>query len=341
MYPPKKIIYIGNQLRKGDERTLTTIDTLSNHLRSEGFLVISASAKKNKAARLLDMLFTIFIHKKGTKAVLIDTYSTQNFWYAVAVGNLCRLLQLPYIPILHGGNLPTRLKKSEWQAKKLFHGAKINVAPSYYLLEVFQREGYQNTICIPNTIETKKYAFKHRASVLPKLLWVRSFAEIYNPLLALKIIDKIRELYPIAALCMVGPDKDGSLERCKKYAKEKNLPVTFTGKLSKEAWTTLAKDYDIFINTTHFDNTPVSVIEAIALGLPVISTNVGGVSFLLENKKDALLVPDDDTEAFVEAIVHLCNTSSLTKVLVENARRKAEGFDWENVKHLWDALLKD
>ena len=140
---------------------------------------------------------------------------------------------------------------------------------------------------------------------------------------------------------MVGPDKDGSLEMCKKYAAEKKLPVTFSGKLTKEDWIALAKEYDIFINTTHFDNTPVSVIEAMALGLPVVSTNVGGVPYLLDNKKEALLVPDDDSEAFVEAIVSLCNNSSLTRGLVQNARRKAEDFDWKNVKHLWDALLKD
>lgn len=337
----KKLVYIGNQLRENNKGTLTTLDSLSNHLQNEGYEIVTASSKKNKALRLLDMLFTVFKNRKVLDYVLIDTYSTQNFWYTVAVANLCRLLRLSYIPILHGGNLPARLKKSQYQSKKLFHGAKINVAPSFYLLKAFQKEGYQNITCIPNSFEIKKYPYKHRAAVLPKLLWVRSFAEIYNPLLALKILEKIREFYPIATLCMVGPDKDGSMETCKVYAKSKNLPVTFTGKLTKDAWTALAKEYDIFINTTHFDNTPVSVMEAMALGLPVISTNVGGVPFLVENKKEGLLVPDGDKDAFVESIVQLCNNSSLTKVLVENARRKAEGFDWENVKHLWDTLLKD
>lgn len=337
----KKIVYIGNQLSQSSKGTLTTIDSLSNYLKEEGFFVVAASRKKNKLSRLCDMLFTVLNHRKTAQNVLIDTYSTQNFWFAVAVGNLCRLLKLPYYPILHGGNLPERLVKSKWQAKKLFHGAKTNIAPSLYLLKKFHDAGFQNTICIPNTIDILKYPIKERKGVLPKLLWVRSFAEIYNPFLAILILERIREIYPIATLCMVGPDKDGLLAKCKEYVQSKNLPVTFTGKLSKEEWIKLSLEYDIFINTTNFDNTPVSVIEAMALGLPVISTKVGGMPFLLENRKDGLLVPPNDTEAFVEAIVSLCSNDALSKSIIKNARSKVVEYDWQIVKHLWLKLFKE
>lgn len=336
----KRILYIGNKLaHKGS--TVTSIETLGLFLENEGYIIYTASRIKNKAFRFLDMLIKTIRYSKKVDCVLIDTYSTQNFWFAVAVGNVCRLLQLPYVPILRGGDLPNRLDKTPSQSKKLFHGAKVNVAPSNYLLQIFKEKGFQNTLYIPNTIAIEKYPLKKRDHILPKLLWVRSFAKIYNPLLALQVYERIKALYPIASLCMVGPDKDGSLEKCKEYAKSKNLDVVFTGKLEKEKWIALSQDYDIFINTTHFDNTPVSVIEAMALGLPVISTKVGGIPYLLENKKEALLVPDNDKDAFIDGIVTLCNDSSLTKILVQNARKKVEGFDWDYVKHLWNTLLND
>ena len=66
--------------------------------------------------------------------------------------------------------------------------------------------------------------------------------------------------------------------------------MNFTGKLSKQEWRDLSKDYNVFINTTNFDNTPVSVIEAMALGIPVVSTNVGGLPFLITDKVDGVLV---------------------------------------------------
>ncbi len=337
----KKILYIGNKLSHSEKTTIATIDVLSNNLEREGFEIVTASSKSNKFLRLFEMLYTVLFFRKNAVCVLIDTYSTQNFWYAVAVGNVCRMLQFPYIPILHGGNLPERLVKSPYQSKKLFHGANVNVAPSNYLLNSFVDSGFKNTICIPNTIVIDNYTFKQRNGVIPKLLWVRSFAEIYNPLLAIKILERVLELYSIASLCMVGPDKDGSLQKCKEYAERKKLPVSFTGKLKKEEWIKLSSEYDIFINTTNFDNTPVSVIEAMALGLPVISSNVGGIPFLLENRKDGLLVPPNNTEAFVEAIVSLCSNDALSKSIIKNARSKVEEYDWHIVKHLWLKLFKD
>src|SRR5690606_31616955 len=94
-----------------------------------------------------------------------------------------------------------------------------------------------------------------------------------------------------ASLCMVGPDTDGSLSQVKALAKQLKVSVKFTGKLTKSEWNQLSKEYNIFINTTNFDNMPVSVIEAMALGLPVVSTNVGGLPYLITDGVDGMLVP--------------------------------------------------
>ena len=139
---------------------------------------------------------------------------------------------------------------------------------------------------------------------------------------------------------MVGPDSDGSLSKVKKFAKKQKVTVNFTGKLSKKKWTNLSKDYNIFINTTNFDNAPVSVIEAMALGLPIVSTNVGGIPFLIANKKEGILVEQNNTEAMVNAIKSIYNNNKLAKLLTINARRKVEQFDWQEVKKLWFEILK-
>ncbi len=221
----------------------------------------------------------------------------------------------------------------------LFNNAHINVSPSHYLQEVFLQFGYKNVVCIPNSIEIKNYQFNQRP-VKPNLLWVRSFAEIYNPLLALQVYKKLLHQYPDATLSMVGPEKDGSLARCKKYTKEHHLPVEFTGKLSKQEWIEHSKGFSIFINTTNFDNTPVSVIEAMALGLPVVTTNVGGIPYLLKENEDALLVQPNSETAFIEALETLLNEPQTVALLTKNARKKAESFDWEKVKCQWFDILK-
>ncbi len=178
-----------------------------------------------------------------------------------------------------------------------------------------------------------------REELRPKLLWVRSFAEIYNPMMALKVLEKLRTDFPNATLCMVGPEKDGSLQKCMDYAKSKNLNVKFTGKLSKPAWRDLSVAYDIFINTTNFDNTPVSVMEAMALGLPIVTTNVGGIPFLMTHNEEGVLVPENDVVEMATAVKKLISEERTGVFLTENARKKAETFDWEIVKHDWDKLL--
>lgn len=321
------------------DRTLTTLDTLSMNLIEEGYSVTTASSFRWKPLRLLHMLWRVFWQGKKNSVVLIDTYSSQNFWYAVATAWLSRMKGLRYIPILHGGNLPERLKKSPYQSKQLFGKAYRNVAPSPYLFDVFQGAGYTNVVQVSNSLELNNYPFKERIHLQPNLLWVRSFAEIYNPEMALQVLEFLLPKYPKANLCMIGPDKDGSLERCKRIAKEKGLPVRFTGKLSKAAWRTMATEYDIFINTTNFDNTPVSVMEAMALGMPVVSTEVGGIPHLLSNRDDALLVSAQDPMAMHDAIVDLLEDSTLAHRLSITGRKKVEAFDWENVKTKWMDLL--
>jgi glycosyltransferase involved in cell wall biosynthesis len=138
---------------------------------------------------------------------------------------------------------------------------------------------------------------------------------------------------------MVGPDSDGCLNDVKEYAKSLGLKVTFTGKLNKEDWISLSKNYNIFINTTNFDNTPVSVIEAMALGLPVISTNVGGMPFLIENQKTGILVAPNSIESFVTEINKIMTSPEKANHLAMVARKKVEDFDWSRIKTQWIKVL--
>jgi glycosyltransferase involved in cell wall biosynthesis len=334
----KNLLYIGNKLSKHGV-TPTTIEILGVLLEREGFVVSYASSQKNIYFRMIDMLWCIFQNRK-VDCVLIDTYSTTNFWYAFTTSQLCRLLKLKYIPILHGGNLPFRLKSNPKICNMIFNHSYHNVSPSHYLLEKFKEQGFNNLIYIPNGIEIENYPFKERKKASANLLWVRSFDKIYNPLMAVEVFYTIKKKYTEATLCMVGPEKDGSLLSAKQKAKDLKLEVLFTGKLSKQDWVNLSKEYTVFINTTHFDNMPISVVEAMSLGLAVVSTNVGGIPYLLENKKEGLLVQDNNVDEMVSAIEKIIENPDLFLNLTSHARTKAESFDWESVKHDWITTLK-
>ncbi|WP_298421470.1 glycosyltransferase family 4 protein [uncultured Kordia sp.] len=332
------IVYVGN-IVSGHGKTATTIETLGKLLQNEDFEIRVTSNKQNKILRMFDMLWTVFKHRKKTSKVLIDTYSTSNFYYAYLVSKLCILLKIKYIPILHGGNLEERLKNSVSKSETIFKNSEINVCPSLFLKTKFEAHGYTNLVHIPNNIELNDYPFKERKQVKARLLWVRSFAEIYNPTMAIKVVNVLKNKGLEVELCMVGPEKDDSFTKTKTVAKELNIEVTFTGKLSKHDWISRAKAYDIFINTTNFDNMPVSLIEAMALGMPIVSTNVGGIPFLIENLKDGLLVESNNVNEMVKAIEKLIKSPELVQKLTKQAKQKATQFDWEIVKNQWKTLL--
>src|SRR5690606_41946312 len=275
----KNLLYIGNHLSQ-QRSNISAIGIVGPKLEQEGYQVSYASSKPNKLARLLDMLWTCLSHRKKVDVVLIDTYSTQNFYYALLVSQLCRGLALPYIPILHGGNLPSRLKTNPLWSQMLFKPAFALVSPSVYLKEAFEASGYKKLQYIPNSLELEQYEFQEKEYSEVTLLWVRAFASIYNPELAVHVLKALQVQGINASLWMVGPHTDGSMERVKSLATNFGVSVTITGELPKKDWIALAKDYNIFINTTNYDNMPVSVIEAMALGLPVVSTNVGGLPYL-------------------------------------------------------------
>ena len=333
-----KILYIGNNLVKKTNYA-TSMDILSSLLNLEGFTIYKCSSKSNKIRRLLEMCFAIIRYKNKVDCVLIDTYSTSNFYYALLTSQLCRLFKINYLPILRGGNLPYRLKQNPRLSSLIFNNSYQNIAPSGYLKYEFEIKGYKSLL-IPNVIPIIKYNFKNRQRLQPKLLYVRSFAKIYNPTMAIEVLKELKKKYSEATLCMIGPDKDGTLKDVKHLINTYDLQdsVEITGVLSKKEWHKKSEEFDIFINTTNVDNTPISVIEAMALGLPVVSTNVGGLPYLISNNIDGVLVDKEQPLLMANEIHKIIekNKSSFAK----KARSKVENFDWSVVKNEWLKLLQ-
>lgn len=335
-----KILYVGNILSK-QGYSATTIEIFGALLEQEGFEVIYTSSVKNKLLRFIDMLFKTIVNAKKVDYVLIDTYSTQNFWYAFFVSQLCRAFVVKFIPILHGGDLPNRIKNSPSFSKMIFRYAYFNVVPSNYLLKNLEQFNFPNLVLIPNSIEIENYPFKERVNQsIPRLLWVRSIDSIYNPEMGIKVLTLLKSKFPQAKLSMVGPYKGINEQQFSAIIKKYNSDVVVTGKMTKPDWIKLSENFNIFINTTHFDNTPVSLIEALALGLPVVSTNVGGIPYLVTNRETALLVNDSDSQAMADAIKELIENPDLAQRLAANGRKMVEQFDWQIVKNQWKEILK-
>ncbi len=332
------VLYFGNMLSvhgKSPSFIEEIVPKLHKHLD-----IASYSSKESKLARLFDMIFGFYRDRNRCQLVLIDCYSSTAFWYVVLISALARWYKIPYVPVLHGGDLPTRLKSWPRVSKFVFGNSKTNVSPSLYLQDHFSKAGFK-VIFIPNFIELGHYPFRKRGRLQPKLLWVRAFHQIYNPALAIDVLKLLAQRFSNATLCMIGTDKDGSMDEVKNKAAAQGVShqLEIPGYLSKNDWKRKSKDFDIFINTTNFDNMPVSVVEAMALGLPVVSTNAGGLPYLINDMIDGMLTNRGDAAGFVAAIERLILEPELASRISDNARLKVEGFDWAVVSSQWRNLI--
>lgn len=333
-----KILYFGNKT-SGYKSSKSMLETLEP-LFGEFAIVRSASAKKNQLFRLADMVILFLRYYRSADFVLIDVYSTRAYLYTATIGRLAQFFGKKYVLILHGGNLPHRFIRKEKSMRKLFLRAHAVIAPSNYLKQFFESKGIP-THFIPNIIELSNYPFLERIEFKPTFLALRGFDKPYNPLMTLKTIEIVREKYPDVKLYFVGSTVETEYPAIVDYIQQHQLEknVEILPKMPKSEWIALSKKADFMLTNPVIDNTPVSVIEGMALGLVIVSTDVGGVPFLVNNNENACLVSSDNENEMAAVLFELLSNQSKCKELTKNGRLKAASFDWEIVKEDWKKIV--
>jgi glycosyltransferase involved in cell wall biosynthesis len=324
-----------------DGGSRSVMEDLAVRLLQEGYNLVTASPYRSGVVRGAHMVATAFTRARDYDAAIVDVYSGRAFMWGEGVCSALRVLGKPYILVLRGGNLPAFAQRWPWRVRDLLNSATVVTTPSRYLFEEmkpFRKDLY----LLPNPLDLGAYTVKHRVRPEPRLAWLRSFHNIYNPSLAPKVLAIIKREFPNAHLTMVGPDKgDGSLQQTIDTAARLGVSdcLRIPGGVDKADVAQWINAGDIFLNTTNVDNTPISVLEAMACGLCIVSTNVGGIPYLVEHEQDGLLVPPGDAPAMAAAVRRILAEPDLADRLSANARKKAKGFDWSIILPAWESLL--
>lgn len=314
---------------------------LATRLSESGWQVTTTSAQHNRLLRPVDMLAATWRARHNYVLAQVDLFSGPAFIWAEAVCWLLRQLRKPYVLTLHGGNLPAFAQRRPQRARRLLDSAAAVTSPSRYLCD--QMGIYRSDIVLlPNPLELDNYLFVERLNPQPSLVWLRAFSSGYNPSLAASVVALLKRDFPEIHLLMIGPDKgDGSFESFQQTVKSLGVEsqVKCPGAVVRRDVPLWLNKGDIFLNTTDVDNTPVSIMEAMACGLCIVSTNVGGIPYLLDHEQNALLVPSNDPDAMAAAMRRILTEPGLAAQLSYNARRKAEQFDWETILRKWEMLF--
>jgi glycosyltransferase involved in cell wall biosynthesis len=250
---------------------------------------------------------------------------------------IAHALGKPVVMNYRSGEAPDHLRRSRiarWALRRV----ERNAVPSRFLRDVFA--GFSiDSIIVPNVIAVERFPYRPRVPLRPRLLSTRNLDGLYNVTCTLRAFHRVQALHPDASLTLVGDGTEA--ERLKTLVNTLSLRnVTFTGRVDPARIAAFYADHDIYVQSPDIDNMPASVLEAFASGLPVVSTEAGGIPAILRHGEDGLLAPVGDAEALAAHILHLLQDPDRARALAESAHHTLEAYTWPHVRGQWIALYR-
>jgi glycosyltransferase involved in cell wall biosynthesis len=213
-----------------------------------------------------------------------------------------------------------------------------NVVPSSYFDAIFRELGIPAQI-VPNVADLDRFRYRVRGVLRPRILSTRNFEPIYNIGCTLRAFARLQAVVPDASLVLVGAgSQEQDLRRLAAGLRLRN--VTFAGRVPQQDIHRFYAAADVYVQTPIIDNTPASVIEAFASGLPVVSTRVGGVPAILQDGVHGLLAPPDDDEAIAARVLKLLGNPALARRLAAAAFATCGAYAGRAVIERWRALYR-
>lgn len=253
---------------------------------------------------------------------------------------IARLRGIPAVVNYRGGEAERFLRKAAGSVRFSMRSAAALAVPSGFLQEVFARFGMDARI-VPNIIDLDKFRAGDPDAGDIHVVVARNLEPLYDIASALRALAMLRERHAGARMSVAGSGPErANLER---LASELGIAdrVRFTGRLDSQAMAALYREATLSLNPSLADNMPNSVLEALACGLPVVSTDVGGVPFLVRHGETALLVKPGDARAMADAMARLIEEGGLRDVLVRNGRAQVQAFTWRAVGPQWLGIYRE
>lgn len=327
----KDILFIGNYLseKRGSKGV---VETLVSQIDNSNFKLCSKF--ENKFFRLLDFIWSLFFTKYDE--IYVDIYSGQAFFFTKLSVLASKIRGKKIIGTLRGGALKEYDQNNNNTIIKTIKKINKLQSPSKFLIHYFNQNNL-NVNYVPNPISLIYFKYDRSKVVDNTILWVRAFDKIYNPSLAIRIVNELKKDVPDVKLTMIGPDR-GLLKECLQLIDILDLKnnIKILGKIPHGELPLYYQTHDIFLNTTSYESFGNALVEAAACGIPIISTSVGEIPYSWEHKKNIILINSFEAKAFSGVIGDLMQNHHLKSNLSLLARKKAEQYDISKIIPLWN-----
>ena len=262
--------------------------------------------------------------------------------FAVPAILIARFRGVPVVVNYRGGEAEVFLRRESKWVLPILRRADALAVPSGFLRDVFGRFGVQARI-VPNIVDLSRFGAKgtYTGNGAPHLVVTRNLEALYDCATALRAFAIVRRRFPRARLTIAGrgPEREMLLGLAGQLGVGE--ATSFPGSLDRDAMASLYASADLMLNPSRVDNMPNSVLEALASGVAVVSTNVGGVPYMVNDGRTALLVPPGDPQAMADAALRILSEPSLASALVAAGREMAQRYTWPEVRTQLAALYEE
>ncbi|MCM8595402.1 glycosyltransferase [Accumulibacter sp.] len=249
---------------------------------------------------------------------------------------VAQIRKTPVIVNYRGGQADSFLARAPRHVRSLLGAAALRVTPSPFLERVFARHGLPAEV-IPNIIDLTRFAPSPERSFgdAPHLVITRNLESIYDVPTAIRAFKRIRVVFPRARLTIAGSGPELARLQALVRALDLQDSVHFAGRIANEAIPALYASADCMLNPSTVDNMPISILEAFASGVPVVSTSAGGIPDIVTHGVSGLLVPVGDEEAMAREALRVLRDRHLAEGLRNVGLQQAARYAWPTVREQW------
>lgn len=286
--------------------------------------------------------YVLRLWRAAGRAQLLHVMANSGWsWHLFAVPAIwvARARGVPVVVNYRGGGAADFLARSQRQVRFSMRQVAALIVPSGFLVNVFQRFGIAAEI-VPNILDLARFhpadaarpgAAARQGGPRSQVVVARNLEAIYDNATAIQAFALLRQRLPGALLTVAGSGPEAGRLQALVLALGMNDAVRFTGTLDRDAMAALYATADVSLNPSLTDNSPNSVLESMASGVPVVSTDVGGVPFILEHGRTGLLVPPGDAQAMAAALYRLLTDEALWQSLATASQAEVQRYAWPQV----------
>jgi glycosyltransferase involved in cell wall biosynthesis len=292
--------------------------------------------------RLLPYLFSLW---RGIgQAQVVHLFANSGWaWHLLAAPALqvARWRSVPVIINYRGGLADEFFTAAPRHVLHALAGAAARVTPSAFLVRVFAKHGLQAEV-IPNIIDLSRFQVRpqRQPTDAPHLVVTRNLEAIYDIATALQAFAQVRLRWPAARLTVAGTGPEEAALRQLAVQLGLGETVHFAGRIDNADISALYCSAAIMLNPSTADNMPISILEALACGVPVVSTDAGGIPDLVQHERTALLVPVGDAQAMAAAALRLLDDAALAQRLHDGGVNEAARYAWPRIRGYWLAAYR-